>query len=292
MISYEEKYDRYLNKFNDYFIDVFRSLSDNAPDEIRRAMFYAVHGGGKRIRPILCISVAELLGVRFDDIKELALAVEMIHSYSLVHDDLPAMDNDDYRRGKLSTHKMFGEANGILAGDALLNFAFEHVLSKENFTKKHAKALSVLAEYSGYSGMIGGQVLDLRNGDNTEKNEKTLYDIIDKKTAKLITAPLLIASILSDGKYYDEFKTFGCNLGLLFQITDDILDEEGTLETIGKTPHKDKDADKLTAIKVFGLDGAKERAEMHYKKCKSIIDGIDNADFLSELTDKIFVRKS
>lgn len=290
--KFNKTYNSYLNKFNSYLEKVFCSLDDDAPAVIRDAMRYAVSGGGKRVRPILCLSTAKLLGVSFERVKELALAVEIIHSYSLVHDDLPAMDNDDYRRGKLSTHKKFGEANGILAGDALLNFAFEHVLSKNKLTVAHAKALFVLAECAGYKGMIGGQVLDLRNGENPSSDEELFYEIVDKKTSKLIIAPLLIASTLSGNKYYDELKAFGYHLGLLFQITDDILDEEGTLESIGKTPHKDKEIDKLTAIKLYGVKGAKLKAEEHYNKCKEILSGIGNCWFLEAFTDKIFKRKN
>jgi geranylgeranyl diphosphate synthase type II len=254
-------------------------------------MRYAITGGGKRIRPVLLIATADMLGVDFDNIKEFAVAIECIHSYSLVHDDLPAMDNDDYRRGKLSTHKKFGEANGILTGDALLNFAFEYSLSKQNFDSNDAKALKYLGECAGCFGMIAGQVLDLQNEHNANVSEQTLYSIYENKTAKLLTAPLLIASVLSGGKYYKEFESFGYNLGVLFQIVDDIMDVEGTLESIGKTPHKDEDVNKLTSIKLFGLDGAKELAKKHYLECKKILSEINGSEFLSELTDAMFVRR-
>ena len=199
--KFSERYTDYLNQFNKYLNEVICSLSSNAPQVIRDAMIYAVDGGGKRIRPILCIATADALGLAFDDIKEFALAIEIIHSYSLVHDDLPAMDNDDYRRGKLSTHKKFGEANGILTGDALLNFAFELCLSKKGFSENNAKALLEIAKCAGYSGMIGGQVLDLQSNNDFFNDEKTLYQIIENKTSKLLIAPLLVASILSDCTY-------------------------------------------------------------------------------------------
>ena len=290
MTDYTAKYNQYLTVFNDYLNKTFDNLDINAPKTIKDAMAYAVKDGGKRVRPILCMATAEMLGVNFDKIKDICIALECIHSYSLVHDDLPAMDNDDYRRGKLSTHKKFGEANGILAGDALLNFAFEIVLSKENFTINDAKALKILAEFAGYSGMIAGQILDLENEKNCS-NEKVLYNIYENKTAKLITAPLLIASIYADQKNFEHLKLYGYNLGVLFQIIDDVMDVEGTLESIGKTPHKDLSVDKLTSVKVFGFDGALKKAEFHYNECKKILAEINADEFLHQLTDKMYTRR-
>lgn len=290
-MDYNEQYAHYLNIFNSNLNEAFLSLNNQAPNTIIEAMNYSVKDGGKRLRPVLCLAACDMLGVDLDEAKEFSVALECIHSYSLVHDDLPAMDNDDYRRGKLSTHKKFGEANAILTGDALLNFAFETALKKENFSNKDARALYILAEYAGYSGMIAGQVLDLENEQNNAYNEQKLYDIYENKTAKLITAPLLIASTLSGCKYFNELKEFGYHLGITFQIVDDIMDVEGTLESIGKTPNKDLAEDKLTSIKVFGLEGAKERAKKHYTKCKELLSKIDNNDFLNKLTDAMFVRK-
>ena len=202
MVDYKTQYQKYLNAFNMQLDVAFNSIS-SIPKILYDAMSYAVYDGGKRVRPVLCFATAEMLGLSCNDVKEFAVAIELIHSYSLVHDDLPAMDNDDYRRGKLSTHKKFGEANGILAGDALLNFAFEHCLSREDFTANHIKALKVLSEYAGASGMIAGQILDLQNEKNSTPDENTLYSIYYNKTAKLLTAPLLIASYVSGGKYYN-----------------------------------------------------------------------------------------
>lgn len=289
-MDYNKQYDFYLSIVENEIKCAFNSLK-NVPDLLKDAMEYAVIGGGKRVRPVLCFAVAENLGVDLNKIKEFAFAIECIHSYSLVHDDLPAMDNDDYRRGKLSTHKKFGEAYGILAGDALLNFAFEYCLNKIDFDKKDALALKLLAEYAGASGMIAGQVLDLQNEKNNLPNEKILYDIYINKTAKLLTAPLLIASIAADNKYFNELKEFGLNLGAMFQISDDIMDVEGSLEEIGKTPNKDSGVDKLTSIKVFELDGAKARLKEHYNKCLDLLNKINANSFLKEFTKKMYLRK-
>ncbi len=290
-MNYELKYKEYLEYFNKTFDEIIFSLDENAPKEIREAMIYATSGGGKRIRPVLCYAVAELLGLELDRVKLFALAIEFIHSYSLVHDDLPCMDDDDYRRGKLSTHKKFGEAYGVLAGDALLNFAFEVCLSKNNFDANDIKALKIIAQYAGYKGMIGGQVLDLKNEKNPVIDKDVLYDIYLNKTSRLITLPLLVSSQIADGKFFDELLSFGANLGFLFQITDDILDEESSLSELGKTPHKDKEADKFTSIKVFGLDGAKAKAKEHYEICKKALTKLCNNEFLLEFLDKIYFRK-
>lgn len=289
--DYNQLYNRYLNIFNEYLDAAFESLDKNAPDTITCAMKYAVQGGGKRIRPVLCLAVADILGVPFERVRNYCVAIECIHSYSLVHDDLPAMDDDDYRRGRLSTHKKFGEANGILAGDALLNFAFEFCLSKKDFDTYDVRALSILANCAGYKGMIAGQVLDLENENCKRADETVLYNIYENKTAQLIIAPLLIASVFAENRYSENLKEFGYNMGVLFQIVDDIMDVEGNLESIGKSPNKDEKANKLTSIMLFGLDGAKKRAEFHYNKCLDSLKGMQNADFLADFAKAMYVRR-
>ena len=288
-IDFDLTYNKYLQVFDAELNKALNSLT-SAPKLLIDAMRYAIEGGGKRIRPVLCLASAETLNVDIKSILPYCVAIECIHSYSLVHDDLPAMDNDDYRRGKLSTHKKFGEAYGILAGDALLNFAFEYCLNNTNFTKYDAAALKVLAQYAGYSGMIGGQVLDLQNEKNSVYNEDVLFSIYLNKTSKLLTAPLLIASELAGGKYKETLKEYGYKLGFMFQITDDIMDVEGTVESIGKTPNKDATEDKLTAIKVYGVDGAKDKNKQLYSRCIELLNEIDGSEFLKDFTTKIYTR--
>lgn len=292
MYNVDIKYNEYLTKFNSFLQTQFAGFYHRFPSVLAEAMQYAVEGGGKRVRPVLALATADMLGVDSGKIFNFALAIELIHSYSLVHDDLPAMDNDDYRRGKLSTHKKFGEAIGILAGDGLLNYAFEVCLHDKEFNQDQATALKIIGEYAGPSGMIAGQVLDLQNEKNPAWTEEILYSIYENKTAKLIMAPVLVASALSGGKYFDMLKEFSYNLGILFQITDDLMDEEGDLKSIGKTPHKDKEADKLTSVKVFGVEGARLRAKSHYERCKKILDEIPDSEFLKGFTDKMYLRKS
>ena len=289
MLSYNDNYEKYLSFFNKQLNIALKSFNC-LPQNLREPMTYAVVDGGKRVRPVLLFATADMLGVDLDAVKEFGVAIECIHSYSLVHDDLPAMDNDDYRRGKLSTHKKFGEAYGILAGDGLLNFAFEYVLSKNDFDINDAKALKILAESAGVSGMIAGQVLDLANEKSKNISQETLYSIYENKTAKLLMCPLLIASIKAHGKYFNELKDLGLNIGYMFQISDDIMDAECSSEHIGKTAKKDQIQDKLTAIKVFGLDGAKQQRELHYKKCLEILKKIENADFLFNFVKKLYER--
>ncbi|MBQ8426616.1 MAG: polyprenyl synthetase family protein [Clostridia bacterium] len=290
MDNYILKYNQYINEFNKYLETKLNSLSDTSPLTIREAMRYAIVEGGKRVRPVLCLALAECFGVPNEKVIDYALAIECIHAYSLVHDDLPSMDNDDYRRGKLSTHKKFGEAIGVLAGDALLNFAFEVCLSKDNISVNDIKAMQFIAKSAGYDGMIAGQVLDLENENSKQPNEETLYKIYYNKTAKLIIAPLMVVSCFVDRKFSDSINDYGYNLGVLFQIIDDILDVKGDVATIGKTPNKDVKAGKLTSIKLFGLDNAEELARSHYEKCLTALSKLPNNDFLLAFTKKLFER--
>ena len=289
----DDKIEEYVTYFNCELDKVLSNLNENTPIVIRSAIKYAVGSKGKRVRPLLAFLSGDMLGVPKEDIIRFALSIEFIHSYSLVHDDLPAMDNDDFRRGELSTHKKFGEAFGILCGDALLNLAFEMLLSGQ-LTEKELKVAKIIAEYSGYQGMIAGQVLDILNEKTACKNEKAedvLFDIYINKTAKLLTAPLLVSSSLAGGTYFEELKNYGYNLGILFQITDDILDVESDLKSIGKTPHKDENSNKLTSVKVYGLSGAKEKAKYHFDKCLDILSTIEDSEYLAKFTEKIFARK-
>ncbi len=292
---FAEKYDRYLQIFNGFLNEALIELKGEngfaSDGTIIEAMEYAVADGGKRVRPVLCLAVSEMLGGKCDDVKEFALALEFIHSYSLVHDDLPAMDNDDYRRGKLSTHKRFGEAFGILTGDALLNYAFEICLAKKSFDSSDLKAVRIIAKCSGIDGMIYGQALDLINENKVRSDKDVLYEIYENKTSRLIEASLLVASVKNDGVYYEELKEIGKKTGIMFQIIDDILDEESTYAELGKTPHKDKEEGKMTSVGLFGLNGAKKEACSIYEELISLCDNIPDSDFLKSFIEKLYNRK-
>lgn len=290
MFDYKQKYAEYLEAFERYL----QSCADNfntEPPILGDAMRYSLLSGGKRVRPVLMLATAEMLGVPQADVLPYAAALEMIHTYSLIHDDLPAMDNDDFRRGKPSCHKAFGEAYAILAGDALLNQAltvgFECALQGE----KYALAAKLMSEFAGMRGMIIGQIADLHyTSSGVPVSEEQLRYIQENKTGKLLLLPLLIPSILADNRYYIRLEQFGKELGRLFQITDDILDVVGAFDEIGKSVGKDESADKLTCVKLYGLQGAKLRADECLARCRAILEGIDlPTEFLEELT--LYVRE-
>ncbi len=283
----------FLTCFNDYIV-VFETELNNrvnnvtgVPERLLSAMKYSLLSGGKRIRPVLLLATNEMLGGQVSDVIDYAIALECIHTYSLIHDDLPAMDNDDYRRGKLSNHKKFGEATAILAGDALLNFAYETLFNKKEFNATDLIACKILGEFSGSKGMIAGQTADMFDVGLTGLSEVDY--IVKNKTAKLITAPLLIASIKNNNAHYEKLKEVGEKLGTIFQITDDVLDKVGTLKTIGKTPCKDMD--KHNYVNVLGMDNAVAYAKQLYGEIKSILGDIPNSEFLSQFVDNIFNRK-
>ena len=283
-MNYNDLFLGYVSLAEEKLNTFIKLYKNDVPENIYSAVEYAVSGGGKRVRPVLLFAVADSIGVDKEKLYGFAVAIELIHSYSLVHDDLPAMDNDDYRRGKLSTHKKFGEALGILTGDALLNMSFDSMLSSIS-DKIGLECAKNISNFAGVLGMIKGQVLDM----DTNKeciSEELLYDIYLNKTAKLIMASVLTPAFYKK-EYFDVLKEYGENLGCLFQITDDILDEESSLEVLGKTPKKDFEQNKLTAIKLFGLDGAKKRATMHYNKCVCLLNQIPNNQFLLKFTELI-----
>ena len=231
------------------------------------------------------LAVADVLGAPAKEVLPYALALEMIHTYSLIHDDLPAMDNDDFRRGKPSNHKVYGEANAVLAGDGLLNTAYSLCLDQCMKGEKFVLASKFLAECAGIFGMIAGQSADLYFSEKDRAvTEEDLVYIYEHKTGKLLLAPVAVASILSGNKFYFEFEQFGKYLGSLFQITDDILDVTGDFSTLGKSIGKDEEENKLTSVRLYGLDGAKIRADMYAKHCYTVLDGIDgNTAFLYDM---------
>lgn len=289
-MNFDVRYKTYIELFEKELKEYLNSQKNSVPKELYDAVVYATEGGGKRIRPVLCYAVADMLGLEKEEIKYFALAIEFIHSYSLIHDDLPCMDNDDFRRGKLSVHKKFGEAIAILTGDALLNLAAETCLKKPAFSEKDVSAMKILFYCAGMRGMIKGQVLDIKNEKKANGDETALAEIYINKTAKLIAAPILIASVLQGKEYFDKLSEYANSLGVMFQITDDILDEEGDFSLIGKTPKKDENADKLTAVKTYGIKGAKRRAEELYVKCKSLLAEMPDTEFLSKFTDAMYER--
>ncbi len=254
--EYLIKYNYYLNVFEDYSRKVFNKVSSDSP--IAEAMKYSFFAGGKRIRPVLMMAVSDGMSVDFNDVMPFAFALECIHTYSLIHDDLPALDNDDLRRGKPSNHKKFGEAMAILAGDGLLNFAFEHCIRYCD-GKEKLSALLKVAEYSGYSGMLGGQALDVFSQGKNLSDEQLLMSIYKKKTCKFLILPFVVPAILSKKENLTLYENIGDCIGVLFQYVDDFSDIKGGKQSFGKTMGKDFKDDKLTAVKIYGEEGLKSR---------------------------------
>lgn len=245
-------------------IDPEQSGSDRQA-EIYEAMNYSILAGGKRIRPVLLLETNRLFGGNDEDIHAFIAAVEMVHTYSLVHDDLPAMDNDEFRRGRKTTHVVYGEAMGILTGDALLNYAFETGLNgvmKAGNMQNAVKALKILADKAGVFGMIGGQVVDIKNDGRCVELE-TLDYINELKTGALIEASMMMGAILA-GASEEELQLVECaasDIGRAFQIQDDILDVTGTAEVLGKPVLSDEKNNKSTYVTLLGIDEASARVK-------------------------------
>lgn len=258
--DFRKKYEEYANIVNNALENCI-ATDDKPGSEIYNAMKYSLAAGGKRLRPVLALAVCDILGGNRNDILPFACAIEMIHTYSLIHDDLPAMDNDDYRRGMPSNHKVFGEAMAILAGDALLNKAYElmisHIMKKEGDLKAYVRAMNVIAGSAGAEGMIRGQTLDI-GCEGCELSEDTLEYMHRCKTGALITAAVLAGACIGRAAEteYEALKEYAANIGLAFQIKDDIMDVEGSLERMGKMSGKDAASGKNTYVSVYGLDKA------------------------------------
>ena len=292
MSSFKETLEQ-KTKEAEEIIKAYLPKEEGSQKTVMEAINYSVKVGGKRLRPILMREAFTELGGQGELIRPFMAALEMIHTYSLIHDDLPAMDNDDFRRGKPSNHKVFGEANAILAGDGLLNTAYSLCFDQCMKGERFVLASKLLAECAGVYGMIAGQSADLYfSEEDREVSEEDLQYIYEHKTGKLLLAPVAIASILSGNKYYFELEKFGKYLGSLFQITDDILDVTGDFASLGKSLGKDKEENKLTCIRLYGLDGAKIHADMYAKRCYTALDGIDgNTAFLYDLVTYVRDRR-
>ena len=289
MTDYKTQYKKYLDIIEEHISAEIKGLNfDGGRGVLADAMKYSLLNGGKRIRPVLSLAVAEMLGVPIERALPFACAVEMIHTSSLIHDDLPALDNDDQRRGKPSNHKVFGEAMAVICGDALMNFAYEVLLSNVKTAREIAAARKI-ASCTGINGMLGGQAIDIIGSANPD--EAYLIDLDHHKTARLIIAAVSSVEILS-GSDKNEFEKFGADLGLLFQYTDDILDVVGSSDELGKSVGKDAVENKTTAVSVFGLDGAKKRADDHKKNCIDFLKGLKGSEFLQDLVKKIAERRN
>jgi geranylgeranyl diphosphate synthase type II len=282
----------------DEALDRYLPPATTAPAVIHEAMRYSVFAGGKRLRPVLVIAGAEAVGGQMDDVMPTACCFELIHTYSLVHDDLPAMDDDDYRRGRLTNHKVFGEAMAVLAGDALLTHALGLVAVNFGLGKTAPEVCPrVLAEITGAAGtdgMVGGQVVDVQSEGQVVSAE-TLEYIHTRKTAALIRGALRCGALLAGASepQLEALTQYGDQIGLTFQIVDDILDVEGSLETLGKTAGKDERQKKATYPGLHGLAASKARAAALTREAHAALAPLGPAaEPLRALADFILARKA
>ena len=261
------------------------------PPRLRESMLYSLQAGGKRLRPVLCLSCAALCGLKPEDVLPFASAIEMVHTYSLIHDDLPAMDDDDLRRGKPSNHKAFDEATAILAGDALLTDAFM-VASKTKLVRPEdmATAIGLLAECAGSPGMVGGQVLDIMSQER-ELSEQEVLDIQSRKTGALINAACALGAI-AGGASDEQFEAacqFAAGLGLAFQIRDDMLDVIGTQSELGKATGVD--GEKNTFVRLYGLEKCEELVKKYTDYAISALSVFENTEYIIALAHSLTTRR-
>ncbi len=285
-MSFAKKLSEKQEKINTYL----ENIIPESAGELKKAMDYSLLAGGKRIRPVLLMATVEALGGREDEMLPFAAALEMIHTYSLIHDDLPSMDNDDLRRGKPTNHVVFGEATATLAGDALLNFAFETALNAKFDATKKVEIIKALAKASGVFGMIGGQVLDLE-GEKRTLSEDELTNMHRLKTGALIKAAVSMGCI-AVGQDKDYLNDYADNLGLAFQLKDDILDITSSDEELGKNVGSDNKNEKTTFITLYGIKKAEKMLEEKTKKAIETLEKTENKEFLKEFALYLLKRKN
>ena len=265
--------------------------------QIMEAMEYSVMAGGKRLRPMLMQETYRLFGGEGKEIEPFMAAMEMIHTYSLVHDDLPAMDNDEYRRGRKTTHIVYGEAMGILAGDALLNYAFETAVKAFEIAPEKSlligKALKILAEKAGIYGMIGGQVVDVASC-GVGLDEGMLNFIYELKTGALIESSMMIGALLAGAEdaELEKVQKIASGVGIAFQIQDDILDVTSTTEELGKPVHSDEKNNKVTYVTLFGVEKASEQVQKLSEQAEAVLEGLSSKNkFLTALVMEMASRR-
>ncbi|WP_172408219.1 polyprenyl synthetase family protein [Desulfosporosinus sp. FKA] len=286
---FQETFQQYLSMIEKYLAQM-----PWGKDKLSESMSYSLVGGGKRIRPVLALASAKAVGGDPEKILPAAIALELIHTYSLIHDDLPAMDNDDYRRGRLSNHKVFGEANAILAGDGLLTYAFEFladpILAQP---ERQLRVIREVAVAAGKNGMVGGQVLDIA-GERKKLSLAEIEEIHKAKTGALLTVSARLGGILAGGseEQIGALTKYAQAIGLAFQIKDDILDVTGDSETLGKPAGSDQRQEKATYVSILGLEEAKRVLHAQIQGAQSALKPLDNrAEFLGDLAVYIEQRQ-
>lgn len=291
MNNYEEQLALYAKNANDALRERLTFKGTCPQMQVIDAMRYSLLDAGKRLRAALVMEFARLCRAARGDAVAFACAIEMVHAYSLIHDDLPCMDNDDLRRGKPSCHKAFGEANALLAGDGLLTLAFETVADASLPDTRIVEAVKTLSRAAGVFGMIGGQVIDLAS-EGKQIDYQTLNLLYELKTGALLRASAKLGCIAggADLQMAAAADAYAKACGLAFQITDDILDVVGTAEKIGKPIGSDVENHKTTYVTLFGVEGAKKAAEEQVELAKESIEGLQDNQFLFWLADMILTR--
>lgn len=289
-------------QINDY-IDLVNDKLDEFipieyPEDIFKSMKYTVTLPGKRLRPVLCLETCRMLGGDIEKAIPTACAIEMLHAQTLIHDDLPCMDNDDYRRGKLTNHKVFGEAIAVLAGDALLTYAPQIITkySKDLTPSTLIRVLNEYFQYAGARGVIAGQVVDIESENielPDEKKAEILHYLHIHKTSDLFQLAMRTGAVIAnaDDEKIQAVTEFAKTFGLAFQIADDILDEISTFEQMGKTLGKDKEEGKLTYVSLYGIDESKCKLACLFEKCHDIMNKQDiNSEIIKDMIKKISER--
>ena len=282
MMEMDETLQRYRNEVEQYLKAYYRQFHNEPQKILFDSMEYSLLAGGKRLRAALVFEFCRLCGGDWKDATAFAAALEMIHAYSLIHDDLPCMDNDDFRRGLPTNHKVYGETMAILAGDALLTDAFTVAASAKMSADKIVRAIQILSECAGSLGMVGGQVLDVQS-ENRELNEQEVLDIQSRKTGALIRAACAMGAIAGGAskEQYDAACQFAAGFGLSFQIRDDMLDVIGTQEVLGKGVGTD--AKKNTFVRLYGLQKCETLVQSYTDYAISALNVFSDANFLISL---------
>ena len=296
MNGFDKKYKEYVDYIEKSLEEYNFLTTDTEPQKnLIEAMNYSLSAGGKRIRPVLVMAFCEAMGTDYRKAKAPACSIEMIHTFSLIHDDLPSMDDDDLRRGKPSCHKAYGEAMAILAGDALSVLPFEIIADDTELTpEQKVSIISELAKATGKSGMIGGQVIDIENESRNDVDAENLCNMYRNKTGQLIAVSCIMGCICagSDSKVIEISAEYGYKLGLAFQIIDDILDVTASTEEIGKPAGSDMIENKTTFVTLYGVDKAREIADRITVEALECLGKIGGNSFLTELTENLLQRKN
>jgi len=282
MNNFEKLSSIYREKIESYLQNKCSIYPDEPQQELFSSMRYSLLAGGKRLRPVFVYDFCRMCGGDLDDATPLAASVEMIHTYSLIHDDLPCMDNDDFRRGKPTNHKQFGESIAVLAGDALLTAAFSHIAKANLPAEARIRAVEILADLSGELGMVGGQILDIQS-ETRQCTKQEVIDIQTRKTGALIQAACMLGVLAGQGSEEQMFaaREFAAHIGLAFQIRDDVLDVIGNPEELGKSTGTD--GNKNTFVHLYGIEACNSLVQSHTERAVQALTVFENTEFMKEL---------